>query len=105
VKVGEHAAAARSAALSQDAIGDAAVVLVLSAPREQVLGGGARTYRHALLETGLMGERWLLGAVARKLAACPVGAFYDDEAAALIGADAASHWVFHFAALGLPAGD
>ncbi len=100
VRAGEHAGAAQSAALSQDAIGNAAVVLILSSERERILGAGARQYRHALLETGLIGERWLLGAVARGLAACPVGAFYDDEAAALIGADSARHWVFHFAALG-----
>ena len=34
---------------------------------------------------------------------CAVGAFYDDEAAALIGADPAREWVVHFAALGWPA--
>lgn len=105
VRPGNHAGSAQSAALSQDVIGDAAAVLLLSSDRERVLAGGARAYRHALIETGLMGERWLLGAVARGLAACPVGAFYDDEAAALIGVDGASHWVFHFAALGLPPGD
>lgn len=103
MRAGDHAAAAQSAALSQDAIGDAAVVLVLSSERERVLGAGPRAYRHALIETGMIGERWLLGAVARGLAACPVGAFYDDEAAALIGVDGKRHWVFHFAALGLPA--
>lgn len=104
VRGGDFAAAAQSAALSQDAIGAAAAVLILSSERERVLAGGARGYRHALIETGLIGERWLLGAVARGLAACPVGAFYDDEAAALIGVEGRQHWVFHFAALGLPAG-
>jgi SagB-type dehydrogenase family enzyme len=104
VRAGSHAAAAQSAALSQDAIGDAAAVLVLSAERARVLAGGARAYRHALIETGMMGERWLLGAVARGLSACPVGAFYDDEAAMLIGLDGSRHWVLHFAALGLPPG-
>jgi SagB-type dehydrogenase family enzyme len=104
VRAGEHADQAQSAALAQDVIGDAAAVLVLSSERDRVLAGGARSYRHALIETGMIGERWLLGAVARGLAACPVGAFYDDEAAILIGADSARHWVFHFAALGLPAG-
>ena len=101
VRAGDFAAAAQSAALSQDAIGDAAAVLVLSSARQRVLEGGPRGYRHALIETGLMGERWLLGAVARNLAACPVGAFYDDEAARLIGVDHKEHWVFHFAALGV----
>ena len=101
VRAGDFAAAARSAALLQDAIGDAAAVLVLSSERQRVLEGGARGYRHALIETGMLGERWLLGAVARGLAACPVGAFYVDEAAKLIGVDHAQHWVFHFAALGV----
>ncbi|AXK40168.1 SagB/ThcOx family dehydrogenase [Crenobacter cavernae] len=100
VHEGDFAAAARSAALSQDVIGDAAVVLVLSADRERMLAQGPRGYRHAYLEAGMLGERWLLGAVARELAACPVGGFYDDEAAALIGVDGRREWVLHFAALG-----
>lgn len=103
LRTGDYQAAARSAALSQDAIGDAAAVLILSADRDHVLAQGARGYRHVLLESGLVGERWLLGATAAGLAACPVGAFYDDEAAALIGADPRRHWVLHFAAVGLRA--
>ncbi len=103
VRAGGFGAAAQSAALSQDVIGDAAVVLVLSADRERLLAPGARGYRHGLIEAGLVGERWVLGAVARGLAACPVGAFYDDEAAALIGVDGRRHWVLHFAALGVGA--
>jgi SagB-type dehydrogenase family enzyme len=102
VRGGDFAAAAQSAALSQEVIGGAAVVLILSAEREPMLGQGARGYRHGFLEAGMIGERWLLGAVARGLAACPVGAFYDDEAAALIGVDRQRQWVLHFAALGVP---
>ena len=100
---GDHQAAVRSAALSQDVIGDAAAVLILSADRDQLLAQGARGYRHVLLEAGLIGERWLLGSTAAGLAACPVGAFYDDEAAALIKADPGRHWVLHFAAVGIRA--
>lgn len=102
VRSGQFAGAAQSAALSQDVIGDAAAVLLLSAQRDSVLAQGPRGYRQALIEAGLMGERWLLSAVARGLGACPVGAFYDDEAAALLGADPRHHWVLHFAALGVP---
>ena len=40
---------------------------------------------------------------ARGLGACAVGAFYDDEAAALVGVDPAREWVVHFAALGVRA--
>jgi SagB-type dehydrogenase family enzyme len=102
VREGDFGAAAQAAALSQEVIGAAAVVLVLSAEREPMLAEGARGYRQAYLEAGMAGERWLLGAVARGLAACPVGAFYDDEAAALIGVDPRRQWVLHFAALGVP---
>jgi SagB-type dehydrogenase family enzyme len=102
VRSGDFAAAAQSAALSQEVIGGAAVVLVLSAEREPMLAAGPRGYRHGFLEAGMISERWLLGAVARGLAACPVGAFYDDEAAALIGVDRERQWVLHFAALGMP---
>jgi SagB-type dehydrogenase family enzyme len=100
-------AATRAAALDQDVMGDAAVVLVLSADRAVLAAdpnGPARAYRHALLEAGLMGERVYLEAGARGLVACAVGAFYDDEAAALVGIDPAHEWVLHFAGFGQPGG-
>lgn len=100
VRGGDFAAAAQAAALDQDVIGDAAVVLLISARKDAVLAEGARAYRHMFLEAGMVGERWLLGALAQGLGACPVGAFYDDEAASLLGLDAKQHWVLHFAALG-----
>jgi SagB-type dehydrogenase family enzyme len=98
---GNLIAAAGRAALDQDVIGTAAAVLVLTVDRAVLRTcEGARGYRHALLETGMIGERWLLGAAARALGACPVGAFYDDEAAALLGVSVDDAWVLHFAALG-----
>jgi SagB-type dehydrogenase family enzyme len=96
----------RAAALDQDVIGDAAAVLVLSIDRADFAAdptGAARGYRHAFLEAGRIGERLYLEAAARGLGACSVGAFYDAEAAALVGVDPAREWVLHFAALGLPA--
>jgi SagB-type dehydrogenase family enzyme len=100
-------AAARAAALDQDVVGAGAAAFVLSIDRS-ALGddplGAARGYRHAFIEAGLMGERLYLEAGARGLGACAVGAFYDDEAAALVGVDPAREWVVHFAALGVPQG-
>jgi SagB-type dehydrogenase family enzyme len=99
--------AARAAALDQDVIGNAAVVLVLSIDRAMLRDaslGPARAYRHALLHAGCIGERVYLEAGARGLGACAVGAFYDEEAAALVAADPARDWIVHFAALGRPAG-
>ena len=97
-------AATRAAALDQDVIGDAAAVFVLAIDRATFAAdplGAARGYRHAFLEAGLVGERVYLEATARGLGACAVGAFYDDEAAALVGVDPAREWVLHFAALGV----
>lgn len=100
-------AAAGAAALDQDVIRDAAAVFVLSLDRASIAGdatGPARGYRHAFLEAGRVGERIYLEAGARGLGACAVGAFYDDEAAALVAADPAHEWPVHFAAMGvLPA--
>ena len=94
---------ARAAALDQDVIGDAAAVLVLSLSRADFgadAAGAARGYRHAFLEAGLVGERIYLEGGARGLGVCAVGAFYDDELAALAGIDARQEWVVHLAALG-----
>jgi len=96
----------RAAALGQDVIGDAAAVLVLSMARAAFAAdpsGPARGYRHAFLEAGLVGERLYLEAGARGLGVCAVGAFYDDEATALVGVDPQHEWIVHFAALGIPA--
>lgn len=95
---------ARSAGLDQDVIGEAAAVFVLAIDRTAFaadVAGAARGYRHAFIEAGLMGERVYLEAGARGLGVCAVGAFYDAEAAALVGADGAREWVVHFAALGV----
>lgn len=95
--------AARRAALDQDVIGDAAVVFVLAidaAPLRHDPVGPARAYRHALLHAGCIGERIYLAGGARGLGVCAVGAFHDDEAAALVAADPAREWILHFAALG-----
>lgn len=99
--------ASRAVALEQDVIGEAAAVVVLAADRAAIAAdpaGPARGYRHAFIEAGRTGERVYLEAAARGLACCAVGAFYDDEAAALLGVDPMRTWVLHFAALGVPVG-
>lgn len=96
----------RAAALDQDAAGDAAAVIVIAIDRGRFAAdamGAARGYRHAFLEAGMLGERLYLQAGALGLGVCAVGAFYDDEAAALIGVDPRREWVVHFATLGWPA--
>jgi len=45
---------------------------------------GPRAYRYALLEAGRLGELAYLAATALGLGACGIGAFFDDELAALL---------------------
>lgn len=92
----------REAGLDQDVIGNAAVIFVLSIDRDAFAAdacGAARGYRHAFIESGLIGERIYLEGIHRGLGVCAVGAFYDDEAAALVGASP-REWPVHFAAMG-----
>ncbi len=99
-------ARARAAALDQDVIGEAALVFVLSLDRQVLMAdplGPARGWRHGFIEAGLVGERLYLAAPVLGLGVCAVGAFYDDEASALVGVDPAREWVVHFAAVGIPA--
>jgi SagB-type dehydrogenase family enzyme len=97
---GDHVAAAGRAALDQEVIGGAHTVFVLTIDRGLLGREGARGYRHAFLEAGLIGARLYLEAVGRNLGACSVGAFYDAEAAELLGVDPREQWAIHFAALG-----
>lgn len=97
---------ARRAALDQDVAGDAALLFALSVDRAAFASdplGAARGYRHAFLEAGRAGERIYLEATALGLGACGIGAFYDDEVAALLGVDTAREWVAHLVAVGVPA--
>jgi nitroreductase len=99
-RAGVLAGEAESAALSQEVIGAAQAVLVTTFALSALEAEGARGYRHAFFEAGMMAERVYLEAESRELGACSVGAFYDDDAARLLGISSAREWVVHFEALG-----
>jgi SagB-type dehydrogenase family enzyme len=102
-RTGDLANNAYEVAFSQDVIGKAALVFIGSADRQTLFSAqGARGYRHAFLEVGMMSERLLLTATNLQLHACPVGAFFDDGAAELIGSSMSEEWVLHFIGLGRP---
>lgn len=48
---------------------------------------GPRAYRHAMLNAGRLGQRLYVAATSMKLGCCGIGAFFDDEAASLLGVD------------------
>ncbi len=45
---------------------------------------GARGYRYAMLEAGVLGQRLYMGSTALGLGCCGIGAFYDNEARELL---------------------
>ena len=59
---------------------------------------GARGYRHAMIKAGRIGQMIYLGAAALNMGACGIGAFYDDEARAILGLDSESALLYLVAA-------
>ena len=55
---------------------------------------GARGYRYAMMTAGRMGERIYLAAEAMGLGCCGIGAFYDSEAAEILGLNAESRLLY-----------
>ncbi len=74
------------ACLDQGWLANAAAHFVfLSNPADLDSLFGPRGYRYAMLEAGRMGQRLYLMATALGLGCCGIGAFYDEEAARILG--------------------
>jgi SagB-type dehydrogenase family enzyme len=97
---GDLAAEAGHAALDQDVIQNAPSVVVITVDRRALRAEGARGYRHAFLEAGVVGARLYLAVAGRGLGGCSVGAFYDEEAARALGINFEEEWPLHFFGLG-----
>jgi SagB-type dehydrogenase family enzyme len=59
---------------------------------------GPRGYRYAMLSAGRLGQKIYLGATAMGLGCCGIGAFYDQEAAQLLGLNPSSKLLYLVAA-------
>jgi len=59
---------------------------------------GPRGYRYAMTNSGRLGHRIYLGATALALGCCGIGAFYDREAAQLLGLNEESYLLYLVAA-------
>ncbi len=55
---------------------------------------GSRGYRYAMLTAGRLGQRIYLAATAMKLGCCGIGAFFDQEAATLLGLGQGSRMLY-----------
>jgi len=62
-----------------------------------------RAHRYVYLDTGHIAAQLSLAAVAQGLGSCPVGAFYDEEANALLDVDGENESVIYMTAVGRPA--
>ena len=55
---------------------------------------GARGYRYAMMTAGRLGERLYLVATSLGLGCCGIGAFYDGDAAELLGLNSDSRMLY-----------
>ncbi len=55
---------------------------------------GARGYRYAMMDAGILGQRLYLGSTALDLGCCGIGAFYDNEARALLSLNDDSYLLY-----------
>jgi SagB-type dehydrogenase family enzyme len=90
VREGDLAEAIHAAALSQEVSRRAAAVLVLSVDAAAMAWPDAsRGYRYGWLDAGIAGGRVYLQGVALGLGVSSIGAFFDDDVAALLRLDPA----------------
>jgi SagB-type dehydrogenase family enzyme len=88
IKEGRFTQAMARVCLDQMWLAQASVhFLFLGSPEELDNHGGPRGYRYVMMTAGRMGERLYLLATALELGCCGIGAFYDQEAADLLGLD------------------
>ncbi len=99
VQPGQMTGFMTDACLNQDWLANASVhFLFLANLRFLDRHWGARGYRHAMITAGRIGQMIYLGATALNLGACGIGAFYDDEARAILDLNADSSLLYLVAA-------
>lgn len=92
------------AALDQRLAADADAVFVWTAVLERSRWKyGQRCARYLLLDAGHIAQNVALAAVALGLGTCQIAAFFDDEAAALLGVDPDDEPVVYMTTVGRPA--
>lgn len=93
-----------NAALGQRVCADAQAAFVWTAVLERSRWKyGARFARYVLLDAGHIAENVALAAVSLGLGTCQIAAFYDEEAAAILGVDPDVEPVVYLTAAGRPA--
>jgi SagB-type dehydrogenase family enzyme len=102
--VGDLSTRIREAALDQPMCAKAGAVFIWSAVfARSVWKYRERAYRYVYLDAGHVAAQLSLAAVGLGLGSCPVAAFYDDEANALLEIDGRDEGVLYMTAVGNPA--
>ena len=92
-----------TAALGQRVCADAQAVFVWTAVLERSRWKyGARFARYVLLDAGHIAENVALAATALGLGTCQIAAFFDEEAAAIVGVDPDVEPVIYLSTVGRP---
>jgi len=98
---GDFRRQAYEASLSQDVVGDADAVLVMTIDLSRLgYPDGDRGYRYAALDAGMLGGRLYLQTTGMELGCCGIGAYFDDEVSEIIGVSPAKELVIYVAAIG-----
>ena len=101
---GDHRLTVAHAALDQAIAAEADAVFVWTAVLERSRWKyGQRFARYIFLDAGHIAENVALAAVALGLGSCQIAAFFDDEAAALLGVDEEDEPVVYMTTVGRPA--
>lgn len=102
LRLGDMRNEAVRAAFLQSFVGEANVVLILTAIFQRLQWKyRERTYRYALLEAGHIGQNIYLAATGLGMGACAVGAFDDDAVNALVDVDGQEEAAVYMLAVGL----
>lgn len=89
------------AGLGQKFLGDAAVVFIWTGILNRArCKYRERAIRYIFLDAGHICQNLMLAATALNLGCCPVGAFFDEEVEALVGADGQEEVALYLAAVG-----
>ncbi len=101
VRLGDYRQAVCAAALDQVMARDAAVVFIWTAVIARSLGKyKERAYRYIFVDAGHIGQNVSLAATAMGLGSCMIGALFDDEVNALVGADGENEFAVYMATVG-----
>lgn len=102
IRLGDMRGRVVQAGFGQGFLGEANVVLILTAIFQRLRWKyRERTYRYALLEAGHIGQNIYLAATALEMGACAVGAFDDDAVNALVDVDGQEEAAVYMLAVGL----